>query len=93
MKMKKVKRSTPKGASPEVFASTDLFLTAYLLCEGFSIVEIRREEGARKVTFILSDKPNRAETVNEYLSGTARVEPLQFKAKLSHLKTLIYSPY
>ena len=70
--------------------TTDIFRGAFLLCMGGNLSDIRiRNNGRRIAAFLITgkdvDKRDR-----EYRTGHARVNPLQLRESLNHLRDAMF---
>ena len=78
-----------KNRLPKTIEISDFYLCAYLLCSGFSLTSTRRENH-KKLIFILNDMPKKTELISKYFSGLAKVNPLEYKGKITDLKSLLF---
>lgn len=73
----------------QIYESSDLFLTAFLLAKGLQLNRTRKLT-PQKVFFVLEGCPAREKLVADYYSGRALVDPLRYQNELRNLKSLIY---
>jgi hypothetical protein len=68
----------------------DFYLSVYLITAGIKLIGTRRES-IKKVAFVFEDKPERLELTAKCFSGKAKINPLDYKANINDLKTLLYN--
>ena len=76
--------------SLKTFELFDFYLSVYLLTAGIKLIGTRRES-SKRVAFVFEDKPERFEFTAKYFSGKAKVNPIEYKARINDLKTLLYN--
>lgn len=70
--------------------TTDIFRGAFLLCTGGSLSDIRiRNNGRRIAAFLITGK-DVDKRDQEYRTGHARVNPLQLRESLNHLRDAMF---
>jgi hypothetical protein len=74
----------------EVFTTYDLGMSAALLCSGFELLSIRKEN-PRKALFVFKRKKNIEVVANSYFSDTLEVKARSFFDHLKALKNRLYS--
>ncbi len=72
------------------FEVTDLFKSAFFLCMGGSLSEVRvRNNGRRIATFLITGSD--LERLDcDYRTGRALVNPLQLREALNHLRDVMF---
>ena len=71
-----------------MYKTNDLYLTAYLIAQGFMLESHVRVNG--RIMFQITDKNGLDEIIREYYSGTGKVSGLQLFNALKNLKNLLY---
>ena len=72
------------------FEVTDLFKSAFFLCHGGDLAEVRiRNTGKRMATFLITGK-GLEKLDRDYRSGRALVNPLQLRESLNHLRDVMF---
>ncbi len=70
--------------------TTDIFRGAFLLCSGGDLTEIRVDNNGRRIaTFLITGK-NLNRLDRDYRCGRARVNPLQLRESLNHLRDVMF---
>lgn len=70
--------------------TTDIFRGAYYLCMGAELKEIGfRCNGSQMATFLFAGQ-DLTKHDRSYRNGKARVNPLQFREALNHLRDLLF---
>lgn len=64
--------------------TTDFFLSAFLIHQGFTLIEMR-SNGDRKI-FVFEDSPQYQGAKNQYYLNDALVDPRMFKQSIRKLK-------
>jgi len=72
-----------------MYATSDLYLTAYLVARGNRLESFDRVNG--KTTFRLIEKDDLSETIREYYADRGLVSGLRLNNSLKNLKNLLYS--
>ena len=72
------------------FQTSDFYTAVFLLANGFKLLEIDKSN-PRRFCFVFADQENRAELIEDFFNGSARVEPRQFVSSIKELKTLMYN--
>jgi len=70
------------------YATSDLYLTAYLKMKGFKFLV---EKVKTKASFIFVQSPELVSVVNEYLTEGGTCEPLNFVNCIKNIKNLLYN--
>lgn len=78
-----------KNLSSDVFALSDFYLAAYLLCKGRTL--LRTEPGGQnRMRFVLDDSPDRQHMIEDFYAHRAAVDPLAFKDAIVNLKSYLH---
>ena len=72
-----------------MYATTDLYLTAYLIARGNTLASFERANG--KTTFRMIEKNGFDESIREYYADCGLVSGLRLNNSLKNLKNLLYS--
>ena len=75
--------------STTIFPVSDFYIAAFLICEGLELVRTERVSAGR-VVFMLRDRPQRAQMVQDFYSHKAQVDPLAYKDSIVNLKAMIH---
>jgi hypothetical protein len=75
-------------ATPSLFATTDINLSAFLRCRGYALLRTERNVGGR-VSFVFEDSPSRPRDVAAYFSESGLVPALRFAESARSLKGLL----
>jgi len=67
----------------------DFYLSAFIIAEGYELVEYFRENGF--TTFVFNESDDLLEAVRKFHSLIARTEPVRYGNAIKSLKTLIHS--
>ena len=78
-----------------VFATSNLYLAAFLKSAGFGLIETRVAEGPHpKVTFLMEDRPDRRDLVSGFFAETllaeSRPQPKLYQECIREFKDLLY---
>jgi len=73
----------------KTYSTVDLYLSAFLIAQGFPVIQWNRETGLTDFAFEHSAKL--LQLVGEYYSDEAMVSPLQYGNSLKNLKSMIHS--
>ena len=76
--------------NPSTFETTDIYKGAYFLCENTELKEVRFELNGNQTASFLFTGPNLQTHDKNYKTGLARVNPVQFRAELNHLRDLMF---
>jgi hypothetical protein len=76
----------------ELFKTTDIKSSAYLLTEGLSIVKIIKSD-PQKIVFCFSDTDQAKELLQQYWTNKALVNPRSLFENFDYLKDLIHRDY
>jgi hypothetical protein len=71
------------------YETHDLWLAAYLLCEGGKIEDVVKLEGDNKMTFVIVGQVNLMPYATAFYSRRGRVDPKELKGRLSDLRDLL----
>ncbi|MFH0734621.1 MAG: DUF5659 domain-containing protein [bacterium] len=71
------------------YSNKDFYLSAYLVAEGFELIEYSRENGF--TTFSFENSNELIEAMRKYHSLSAKTEPVKYGNAIKSLKTLIHS--
>lgn len=74
--------------NPEVYSTSDLYLTAYLKIKGHKFTV---EKTAKKSTFIFQSSPELLFNVDAYLTEMGACEPLAYTNAIKNLKNLLFN--
>jgi hypothetical protein len=74
--------------NPEVYSTSDLYLTAYLKIKGH---KFKVEKSAKKSTFNFQSNPELLSDVDAYLTETGSCEPLAFTNAIKNLKNFLFN--
>jgi len=71
--------------------TTDIFRSAYFLCNGGDLcgIHVKPGERCRLATFVIRGE-DLEELDRQYRNGKALVNPVQFRESLTHLRDLLY---
>ena len=76
--------------NPQDFETTDIFISAFFLCKGSELSDIRvRDRGRRTAVFRITGR-NLRTLDTEYRSGRALVNPVQFRESLNRLRDMLF---
>ena len=73
----------------KAFFNKDFYLSAYLISEGFELLQYSRENGF--TTFIFVETAELLEAIRRFHSLSAQTEPNRYGHAIKSLKTLIHS--
>lgn len=73
------------------YRTSDLNLSAYLMCAKVELLGVEREAGSKRSFMIFSRGPGHENLVNEYFNRKGKVVALEFADHLKNLKTRIYA--
>jgi hypothetical protein len=76
----------------ELFKTSDIKSSAYLLCEGLSITKIIKGD-AQKIVFCFSDLEKAKELLQKYWTNKALINPRSLFENFDYLKGLIHRDY
>ena len=79
-----------KKENSEKFKCSDFYLSAFLISQGFKLLNIDKSN-PRRVLFIFKDRKDRENLVEDFLFGRAQIEPKSFISAIKELKQLLYS--
>ena len=80
--------SLEKPENLDLYTTTDLYLSAYLLVKGHTF---KYEKISRKANFTFTKTRDLDEHVNEYLMGEGSIEPLKYANSIKNLKNLLFN--
>ena len=69
---------------------TDLFRSAFLLCMGGNLSEVRVRNNGRRIATFLITGPDLERFDNDYRTGRALVNPLELRESLNHLRDIMF---
>ncbi len=72
-----------------LFKTRDLYLAAYLECNGYGIKTERDVQDSSKVIFVMTDIETRKEDVRKFFNKTAQVSARLYSESLRTLKGMI----
>ena len=78
----------PRMELQSTYATSDLYLTAYLKLKGNKFIV---EKTAKKSTFVFVSSPELLSNVDEYLTETGLCEPLAYTNAIKNLKNLLFN--
>jgi hypothetical protein len=70
--------------------TTDLFMGAFLICEGCGLRDIRVRNNGRKIAVFRITGENLSRLDREYRSGDALVNPVRFRESLNRLRDMLF---
>jgi hypothetical protein len=73
----------------KTYANKDFYLSAFLVSEGFELLQYARDNGF--TTFIFVETDDLQEAIRKFHSLTAKTEPVRYGNAIKSLKTLIHS--
>jgi len=73
----------------KTYSNKDFYLSAYLVSEGFELLEYSRDNGF--TTFIFVETNDLMEAIRKFHSLSAKTEPVRYGNAIKSLKTLIHS--
>jgi hypothetical protein len=71
------------------YSNKDFYLSAYLVSEGFELLEYSRDQGF--TTFTFTETMELQEALRKFHSLSAKTEPVRYGNAIKSLKTLIHS--
>ena len=74
--------------NPKTYATSDLYLTAYLKIKGH---RYNVEKLKSKSTFIFNESPELISDVNDYLTENGNCEPLTYTNAIKNLKNFLHN--
>jgi hypothetical protein len=74
--------------NPKTYATSDLYLTAYLKIKGH---RYNVEKQKSKSTFIFNESPELISDVNDYLTENGNCEPLAYTNAIKNLKNFLHN--
>lgn len=80
---------SPEREGKSVFETTDFYLACFMRCDGFRLVDLRRE-GPRSV-FRFEDRADRKDVMLAFFNNEGNVRPLAYAAAIKDLKALIHN--
>lgn len=83
---------TAQSAKPGVcrVETTDIFRSAFFLCNGGNICGINVKDNSRRVATFVIQGDDLERLDKQYRNGEALVNPVQFRESLTHLRDLLY---
>ncbi|MHB2025091.1 MAG: DUF5659 domain-containing protein [Elusimicrobiota bacterium] len=72
-----------------LFPVSDFYAAAFLICAGLELVRTERVN-VRRVVFLLRDKPQRMQMIQDFYAHKSKVDPLAYKDSIVNLKALIH---
>ncbi len=69
---------------------TDLFKSAFLLCMGGNLSEVRVRNNGRRIATFLITGPDLERFDSDYRTGRALVNPLELRESLNHLRDIMF---
>ena len=69
---------------------TDLFRSAFFLCMGGHLEQVRVRNNGRRIATFLITGAELERLDNDYRSGRARVNPVQLRESLNHLRDVMF---
>lgn len=72
------------------YRSSDLYVSAYLLAQGLTLLDVDRSD-PRRLEFVFEDRPDRPQLVHDFLCGTANGNLADFIYQLRRAKRLLYA--
>jgi len=72
------------------FTTSDFYTAVFLLTENYRLEHIDKSD-PRRFRFVFADREGRAELLEGFFNGRAKVEPRKFTASIKELKSLMYS--
>ena len=83
-------KSSQKGGDPmERIETTDIFLSAFFICMGSDLLEIRISKSQNIASFLIAGN-NLARHNRDFASGRALVNPAQFRTALNWLRDVLF---
>ena len=73
------------------FETPDFYLSAFLLSQGFNLLDIDKKSDPHRALFIFKDRENRQSLVEDFLFGRTVVEPKNLITAIKELKQLLHS--
>ncbi len=73
-----------------ILETTDLFMGAFLICEGCGLRDIRVRKNGRKIAVFCITGENLSRLDREYRSGDALVNPVRFRESLNRLRDMLF---
>ena len=79
-----------KDVNAKSFITKDFYITAFLIANGFQLSHINRTN-PRQVYFAFTNSDGKAELVEDFLYGRAKVEPKSFISAIKEVKQLLHA--
>jgi hypothetical protein len=70
--------------------TTDIFRSAYFLCNGGDLCGINIKDNGRRVAVFVIRGEGLGELDRQYRNGKALVNPVQFRESITHLRDLLF---
>jgi len=70
--------------------TTDIFRGAFYLCNGCDLSKVRFRFNGKQIACFLFEGEGLEQLDRDYRSGKARVNPLQFRESLNHLRDILF---
>lgn len=74
----------------QTIETTDLFKGAYLLCSGGILYDIKFRRNSRQTASFVFEGHSLDKADNEYVTGKAIVNPLQYRETLNRLRDILF---
>jgi len=70
--------------------TTDIFRGAFFLCKGAELSEVRLRNNGKRIASFLFAGADLDQLDKDYMNGTARVNPVQFRESLNRLRDILF---
>ena len=71
--------------------TTDIFRSAFFLCHGGKLCDVRLKEDSRQIVSFLIEGEGIDQLDLDYRNGQALVNPLHFRETLNHLRDILFN--
>jgi len=70
--------------------TTDIFRGAFFLCKGAELSQVRFRNNGKRIASFLFAGAGLDQLDKDYMNGTARVNPVQFRESLNRLRDILF---
>jgi hypothetical protein len=84
-------RREVNNLNPHRLETTDIFRSAFFLCQGGKLADVRLKEDSRRIVSFLIEGEGIDQLDLKYRNGQAMVNPLQFRESLNHLRDILFN--
>ena len=75
----------------ERFESTDIFKSAFLLCRGARLLDVRKQQHRRQILSFVLEGFELKQLDSEYRQGVALVNPVTLREAVNHLRDILFA--